>query len=194
MRRLLLPLLLIAGPALAQSPDRPAPAPAPAKPDPKRAELDNLLNALKIAPSEAAAAAVEMRVREIWLRAGSPAAALLVARGSRNLANNAEEDALGDFDAALVLDPNYAEAYSRRAQARFAVGDYRGALIDIQETLKREPRHFAALQALSRIAEQRGDYAGALAAWQKVLDLDPKTPDGQERLKALQKKALGEES
>jgi cytochrome c-type biogenesis protein CcmH/NrfG len=48
--------------------------------------------------------------------------------------------------------------------------------------------------SLSRIAEQRDDYTGALAAWEKALELDPKTPDGQERLKTLIKKVQGEES
>jgi len=53
---------------------------------------------------------------------------------------------------------------------------------------------FAALETLSRIAEARNDYKGALAAWQKALELSPRTPDGADRLKALQKKVLGEES
>jgi len=48
--------------------------------------------------------------------------------------------------------------------------------------------------SLSRIAESRDDYKGALAAWKKVLELSPNTPDGQDRLKLLEKKALGEES
>jgi hypothetical protein len=78
--------------------------------------------------------------------------------------------------------------------ARFALGDYPGALADIESALQREPRDFAALKTLSRIAQARNDDKGALAAWQKVLELSPHTPDGADRLKALQKKVLGEES
>ncbi len=164
----------------------------PRRPDPK-AELGNLLTALKQAPNEDAAAALEKRIRQAWMDAGGPAAKLLLNRGLRNLANNAEGDALEDFDAALVLEPEFTEAFHRRAAARAAMGDYRGAVVDIQEALKREPRHFAAWQTLSRIAEARGDAAGALAAWQKSLEIDPRTQHGQDRLRELRKKVLGEE-
>jgi tetratricopeptide (TPR) repeat protein len=73
------------------------------------------------------------------------------------------------------------------------LGNFPAALADLQETLRREPRYYPALQSLSRIAEQREDHKGALSAWEKVLELNPKHPDGQERLKALTRKALGEE-
>ena len=82
----------------------------------------------------------------------------------------------------------------RRGLARFERGDYPGALADIQETLNREPRHFPALQNLSRIAEAREDFKGALTAWQQVLELSPKTPDGEERLKMLTRKVLGDDA
>jgi tetratricopeptide (TPR) repeat protein len=183
MRFLFLFVLLAAAPAFAQP-----------RADARRAELDNMLAALKAAPNQEAAGTLEARIRELWLNAGSPAATLLMGRGMRDLQNDADDEALDDFDAVLALEPDLADAYYRRALARFHLGDYRGAVADIQATLKREPRHFAALMSLSRIAESRDDFRGALAAWKKVLELSPKTPDGQDRLKLLQKKALGEES
>jgi tetratricopeptide (TPR) repeat protein len=96
------------------------------------------------------------------------------------------------MDDALVLAPDYADAWLHRALAKFHAGDYRGAVRDIEATLQREPRHFVAWQTLSRIAEAQEDWKGALAAWQKVLDLDPQTPHGQERLDMLRRKAFGE--
>jgi tetratricopeptide (TPR) repeat protein len=183
MRLLPLLLLLLAASAWAQP-----------RPDPRRAELDTMLSALKVAPSEQEAATLEGRIRQAWMQAGSAAATLLMGRGIRDLQNDADDEAIDDFDAALALEPELADAYHRRAMARFALGDYPGALADLEATLKREPRHFAALKTLSRIAEARDDFKGALAAWRKVLELSPKTPDGQERLKLLQKKVLGEES
>jgi tetratricopeptide (TPR) repeat protein len=183
MRLLPLLFLLLAAPALAQP-----------RPDQRRAELDALLTALKSAPNEQAAATLEGRIRELWMQSGSAAATLLMGRGARDLQNDADDEAVDDFDAVLVLEPDLADAYHRRAMARFALGDYRGALADIEATLKREPHDFAALKTLSRIAEARDDFKGALAAWRKVLELSPHTPDGAERLKQLQKKALGEES
>ncbi len=196
MRRLLLLAALLAPlPALAQAPAPAAPQARPdGRPDGRRGETDALLDALKKADSEMAAASFEAKLRESWLRAGAPVAALLLGKGTRNLRNDADDEALDDFDAALVIDPDYMEAFNRRAMARATLGDYRGALADIQEVLKREPRHFGAFQTLSRIAEARQDFTGALRAWEKVLDLAPKLPGGEERLKTLKLKAQGEES
>ncbi len=190
MRHLLLLAALLAPlPALAQGASPPA-----TRPDGRRGETDALLDALKKAETEQSAASFEAKLRESWLRAGAPVAALLLGKGTRNLRNDADEEALDDFDAALVIDPDYMEAYNRRATARATLGDYRGALADIQEVLKREPRHFGALQTLSRLAESRQDFTGALRAWEKVIDLAPNLPGNQERLKTLRLKAQGEES
>ena len=107
---------------------------------------------------------------------------------------DARQDAIEDFSRAITLDPSLAEAYHQRAIARFAAGDTPGAIADIQATLQHEPRSFTAFQTLSAIAETRKDWKGAYEAWQKVLEIDPKSPGGQERLKDLRRRALGEEA
>lgn len=157
-------------------------------------ELDALFSALKAAPGEAVAAPLEARIAQIWQGEGGPAAGLLLASGLRNLEANAADEALADFDAAIVLAPRLAEAYARRALARFETGDYPGAVADVHEALVLDPRHFSAFAALSKIAEARADWKGALAAWQQVLAFSPRTPGGAERLNQLRRKALGEKS
>lgn len=164
------------------------------RPDPRKAELDQLLTALATAPSDETAALMERRVMQLWLQSGGPTVAMLLSHGARNLSTGAPDDAVSDFDAAVVLAPDCAEAYARRAAGRYEAGDVAGALRDIQEALKREPRHFAALHTLSVIAENQGNLPGALAAWKQVLALDPHTEGAQERLKQLTRKVEGEES
>jgi tetratricopeptide (TPR) repeat protein len=181
MRLLLFILLLAAGPVLAQQ-----------RPDARKVELDQLFAALKTATTEAAAAGLEAKIQQAWQQAGSPAVALLLSQGARDLEEGDNDGALDSLDDALVLEPDYAEAWLRRALTKFHIGDYPGAIRDIEATLRREPRHFVALQTLSRIAEAQGDWKGALAAWEKVLELDPRTPDGQDRLQMLRRKAFGE--
>ena len=78
--------------------------------------------------------------------------------------------------------------------ARSRSGDTPGAITDIEATLNQDPRHFAAFETLSRISEAREDWKGAYAAWSKVMELDPKTPNGEDRLKELKRKAFGEEA
>ena len=181
MRLLFLLLVLAAGPALAQG-----------RPDPRKAELDHAFAALKAAPSEQEAAAVETKIRLAWQQAGSPAVLLLITRANSDVEQGDTEGALDTLDDALVLAPDYAEAWLSRALAKFHAGDIPGAIRDLQATLRREPRHFVALQTLSHIAEAQDDWKGALAAWEKVLELDPRTPEGQDRLKMLRRKATGE--
>jgi len=205
---LLLPgLLLVAVPALGQapvtppepggrmpnvSPSAPAAPPAAAGAPTPKAALDTMLGALRFAPNDAAAEALEAQIREAWANQASPAVKLLLSRGQREMEESAAGEAVDSFDAALDLEPGLLEGWRGRAQARVRMGDPAGAVKDIQEVLRREPRHFAALQDLSRIAESRGDWRGALAAWQKALELSPRTPGGRDRLKDLERRAMGE--
>lgn len=168
-----------------------APSVAEQKPDPHKTELDRLFKALKAAPDEHVAGMIESRIRNLWIQEASPAAALLVTRGERDLQGNAGSEAVMDFDDVLVLEPNFTEGFNYRAVARAASGDYAGALADIEQVLQRDPRHFTALQGLSHLAEQQGDWKGALSAWQKAMDIDPMTAGGQDRLEMLQKKVDG---
>jgi tetratricopeptide (TPR) repeat protein len=182
MRILLVIFLLCAGPAMAQP-----------RPDPAKGELEQLLTALPMAPSDEVAARIEMRVSQLWLKAGGPAAGLLIARGTRNLQSGAAAEAVQDFDAALVLAPNLPEVFGRRALARYQAGDVSGAIRDLEAAVQQEPRNFTAWRTLSTIAEAQGNSAGALAAWRKLLEIDPKTAGAQARLKDLTRKAEGEE-
>lgn len=184
MRCLVVALVLcvVPGLALAQSPAE------------KRAEANRLLDALQHAPDEELAAPLEVQIRQLWATSGTPAVTLLMGRGLRELKAGADSDAIEDFGDAIVLDPTLAEAYRDRALARYHAGDTTGAIADLQATVQHEPRDFAAFETLSQIAEARGDWKGAYVAWQKVLEIDPKTPDGDDRLKELKRKAFGEET
>jgi tetratricopeptide (TPR) repeat protein len=185
------PLCLMA--ALALAPSLPAAAqPAPQTPAARKAELDRLFAALAIAPDETAGHAVAMRIRAAWLQQASPAVTLLIRRGQRNLEAEAAEDAVEDFDAALTLQPDFADAWLMRAAALSAAGDTGGAARDVQQVLVLEPRQFDALALLSRLQEQAGDLPGALRAWEAVLKIHPRIQGGAARLRELRGKAEGQ--
>lgn len=188
---LLAAALLLPGLALAQ-PAPQAAAPAPRGPEARRAELDRAFEALKAAPDEGAARLVEHRIRQLWSQAASPAAALLLRRGMRNIEAQLPDEALEDFDAALVLDPGFAEAWHLRAQANVRAGDAAGAARDLQEALRLEPRHWPSLATLSTLQEEGGDAAAALRSLEAALAINPKMPGGQERLRELRRKAEGD--
>jgi tetratricopeptide (TPR) repeat protein len=184
MRCLVLALIVCVPPglALAQSPAE------------KHAMANKLLDALKQAPSEEAAAPLEAQIRQLWATGGTPAVTLLMGRGLRELHAGATDDAIEDFGDAITLDPALAEAYRQRAVARYQAGDTTGAVADLEAAVQHEPRDFAAFETLSRIAEAHEDWKGAYSAWQKVMEIDPKTPGGMDRLNELKRKALGVET
>jgi tetratricopeptide (TPR) repeat protein len=196
MIRFLLPLapLLLPAPLLAQAPAGPAAAPAaPRNPvEARRAELDRLFEALRTAPDTSGAQLVEHRIRALWGQAVSPAAALLIRRGARNLQANEPAEALEDFDAALVLEPGAAEPWLLRARALGRLGDPAAAARDLQEALRLEPRHFGALLALAELQEEAGDLSGALRSFDAALALHPKMPGAEERRRELARKAEGD--
>ncbi|MDR3530429.1 MAG: hypothetical protein P4L90_07755 [Rhodopila sp.] len=160
----------------------------------KRAATDHLLEALKGAPNEQAASALEDQLEQTWLRAGSPAVTLLMSRGLRSLQAGQNDEAVDSFSDAITLQPDVAEAWHQRALARYHAGDVNGAIHDLEETVRLEPRDFSAFRTLADIATAREDWKGAYAAWQKVMELDPKTSGGEERLRLLKRRAVGEDT
>jgi tetratricopeptide (TPR) repeat protein len=171
-----------------------APAAMAQTPAEKKASIDRMLDALKAAPSEQAAAMLESQLEQTWLHAGTAAVTLLMSRGLRLGQSGQDDDAVESFSDAITLQPDVAEAWHQRAIVRYHEGDYAGAVRDLQETVRLEPRNFAAFRTLADIATAREDWKGAYAAWQKVMELDPKTPGGDERLRDLKRKAVGEDT
>lgn len=170
------------------------PVTAQPRPDPKSAEIQQLLDALALAPSDEVAARMEQRIAGLWAKQGGPTAAMMMARGQRNLRAGEAAEAVSDLDSVLVLAPNLPAALVRRSAARFDAGDVSGALRDLQDALSREPRQFEALKTLSKIAETQGNWPAALAAWRRLLEIDPHTDGAQARLRTLTKQVEGEDS
>ena len=194
MIRLFLPLLLLPSLALAQPPQTSV-TPGRGRPDAsatRRAELDRLFEALKDAPDAAGSQMVEARIRAVWAQAVSPAAALLLRRGLRNLQGNEPAEALEDFDAALVLEPGAADLWLLRARTLARLGDRVAAAQDLREALRLEPRHFGALIQLAELQDESGDAAGALRSFDAALALHPRMQGGAERRRELARKAEGD--
>jgi hypothetical protein len=121
--------ILAATPATAQvKPDAPA-APDWAKPRgdaqrPERGErtynLDTLFEALKIAPDDASAKAIEDRIWALWMVSGSDTCNLLMGRAKAAADGKDYGLAIKLLDAVVELRPDYAEGWNRRAiSARF---------------------------------------------------------------------------
>jgi len=151
-----------------------------------------LFSALKTAPTEQQASALETQIQLYWRSQITPAVQLLLERAALATIHGDRKTAIEDLDAALDLQPEQADLWRLHAEARYANGDEMGAFADLAQALQRDPRCFPALADLSRFAEARDDFSRAAKAWQRLLDIDPNSPHGRARLEALQKKLNGQ--
>jgi tetratricopeptide (TPR) repeat protein len=155
-------------------------------------DLEGLYARLKAAPDPATALRLETELQEAWMAPASAAVQVLVEQMITLIHTDKAADALADADAAIVLQPELADLWRRRAEVRLVQGDDRGALADLAQALSRNPRLLPALADLSRLAEQRHEYHRALEAWEKFLALDPRTDGGVKREERLKHLAEGE--
>jgi tetratricopeptide (TPR) repeat protein len=150
-----------------------------------------LFGALKAAPDDDSAKAVEARIWAIWLQTPSDTAALLMMRSKAAMEAQQPELAIKLLDAIIKLRPDYVEAWNRRATLYYLQNDYARSLADIQQVLAREPRHFAALAGLGMIMQDLGDDKRALEAFRKALAINPHLEKVPELVKQLSEKVEG---
>jgi tetratricopeptide (TPR) repeat protein len=153
--------------------------------------LDTLFSALKIAPDEASAKAIEDRIWAMWITSGSDTCNLLMSRVKAATDDKDYDLAIKILDAVIALKPNYIEARNRRATVYYLKQDYGHALADIAAVLTREPRHFGALSGLGLIMQDLGDDKLALDAYRKALAIDPHLENLPDVVKTLSEKVEG---
>ncbi len=132
-------------------------------------DLSTLFEALKAAPSAEAAKPVEEAILRQWLRSGSDTADLLMVWAVEAMAEKNTDLALRYLDTVVLLRPDYAEGWNKRATIHFQKRDYARSLSDIQRVLALEPRHYGALSGLGMILQDIGDEKRALEAFRKAL-------------------------
>jgi tetratricopeptide (TPR) repeat protein len=155
--------------------------------------LDTLFAALKVAPDEASAKAIEQRIWALWMNPGSDTCSLLMTRVK--VATDAKDYdlALKLLNAIVEIKPDYVEAWNRRATIYYLKNDFGHAIADIREVLAREPRHFGALSGLGMMLEELGDDKDALTAYREALAVDPHLEHIPEVVKTLAEKVEGRE-
>jgi tetratricopeptide (TPR) repeat protein len=182
------------GPAGAQ--DRapgvePAPAAAPGPPALKDLPLDELFEKLANAAPNPAGRAIESEVLKRLADSGSETVDLLMRWAMQAIDEKKYAMALDLLDQALVLKPDFAEAWNKRATVNFLREDYAASLTDIRQTLALEPRHFGALSGLGIILQETGKKEEALVVFRKALEIDPLLQKVREAVEKLEAETAG---
>ena len=148
--------LSLAAPAVAQSLSPDAQARRAIHIEERGETLDELFAELARTRSPAEARLIEGRIWSEWMGSGSATIDLMMAWAARAAGSEQQGIALDYLDQVILMVPDYAEAWNRRATLHFMRGDYALSIRDIEETLAREPRHFGALAGLGQIMVRQG--------------------------------------
>ena len=81
--------------------------------------------------------------------------------------------ALRVFDNIIVTDPQWSEAWNKRATLYFLMNDFTNSLNDIEKVLNMEPRHFGALSGQARIFIKLQKYEKAIKSIERALKFYP---------------------
>ncbi|MDJ1158302.1 tetratricopeptide repeat protein [Chelatococcus sp. SYSU_G07232] len=138
-----------------------------------RAALDKLFERLAAARDAEEAAGIAKLIERRWLQSGSDTADLLMSRALAALAGNDQPLAVELLDRTIALQPDWAEAWHKRATLFFMMGDTEQAIADVRQTLAHEPRHFTAWAGLGVLFERADDKRRALEAYRRALALHP---------------------
>lgn len=130
---------------------------------------------------------------DIWITHRNQDITRMMRRGIFAMANRRNNEALEIFSGLITLDPNYAEAWNKRATLYFMMGDLGKSRADVERTLELEPRHFGALSGLGQIELRRGDREEALKAFEHALDTNPHLPAARVMIERLRARNISRE-
>lgn len=165
--------------------------PAPAAADQNDPRLDELFARLAATPDSGEANAIEAVIWNIWSKAETAGARVLLRQGAADMAAGRHEAALVSFDAVVDLEPDFAEGWNKRATVRYLMGDFAGSVDDIKRTMALEERHFGALSGLGLIYDQLDQKEAAIKAFGAALDIHPHLGGIRDRMDQLTKDVEG---
>ncbi|MBI4232745.1 tetratricopeptide repeat protein, partial [Candidatus Peregrinibacteria bacterium] len=93
--------------------------------------------------------------------------------GFVKISNGNSEGALSDFDKAISINPNYAEAHLYRGAVRDRLGDNKGAIEDYDKAIEINPNDANAYFSRGVAKSDLGDYKGQLEDCNKAIELNP---------------------
>ncbi|SLN35226.1 tetratricopeptide repeat protein [Oceanibacterium hippocampi] len=147
--------------------------------------LDILFGQLQHAPSPQLAHLLELQIWSIWTESRSDTIDLLMQSGSLALQRQQFDKALDAFNHVIEIDPEFAEAWNKRATLHYMTGAYPESIADIKRTLALEPRHFGALSGLGLIYDAMEEREQALDAYRRALEVNPHLGHAKSRVEEL---------
>ena len=139
----------------------------------KNSQLDDLFNQLKKNDTSINLKA-EMKIWKIWSTHPSKEDLTNLLADGSNLVNEKKFNKAYDiFSKVISLDPNWSEAWNKRATILYMMGRYQESQSDIDQVLKLEKRHFGALAGQGLVSIALENYEKAIKSYKEVEKIYP---------------------
>ena len=132
----------------------------------QKIELNKLFSELKKINNSSEAKIIENKIWKLWTTHPSEQSLTnLLAKGSSYMSQDKLTSAHNVFSKAIELDPNWAEAWNKRATVLYLMGNYELSQKDIDVVLNLEKRHFGALSGQGLVQTALQNYEKAIESY-----------------------------
>ena len=157
----------------------------------RKIKLDKLFTQLKNTKNLSSAQIVENKIWEIWEKHTSNdrqgyRLTELLDQGSLLINRKKFNKAYEIFTQIIVVDPNWSEAWNKRALVLYLMKKYQSSLDDIKITLSLEPRHFGALTGRALNYIELNQYEKAIESYKAAQKIYPAIDSAKKMIPQLQ--------
>ena len=135
--------------------------------------LNYLFDKLVVAEEEKEINKITNQIWKIWHEIDDPKMTREFETGVQMMNLGYFKRSIDYFDRVINQNPNFAEAWNKRATAHFMMGNFDLSMQDISKTLQLEPRHFGALDGMSLIFIHTNQFEKAIEVYDKMLEIFP---------------------
>ena len=142
--------------------------------DDNKKEIDKLFIQLKSALNFENSKKIEDKIWDLWTTHPTKNnLTKLLADGSSAMMDNKLDAAYDKFTEVIELDPNWAEAWNKRATVLYLMGKYELSQADIDKVLMIEKRHFGALTGQGLVQTALKNYQNAIDSYIEAHKVHP---------------------
>lgn len=141
--------------------------------DQNDARLESLFTSLQRTSTADEGSAITQKIWEVWYQTPDAEVQAVFDRGVAFMVQQDYRSSLLSFTRVTQLDPDFAEAWNRRATLLYIMGAFDLSLQDIEKTLNLEPRHFGAISGQGQIYMRQEKLLLARKAFEKALEINP---------------------
>ncbi|NJL62557.1 MAG: tetratricopeptide repeat protein [Methylacidiphilales bacterium] len=134
--------------------------------------INSLLEDLKN-PDESVREHATRKLWRIWFQQKGVQGLEMIDRSQKLLDSGKITEAEAALNKLLREQPDFAEAWNRRAFLYYSTGDYQKSLIDCHKVVALNPVHFGALHGMGLCYAATGEYEKAIKSFRRALEIQP---------------------